>query len=61
MWCKKCKIIMGTGTEYHPKKDNRDKGYRRYHECRRCGEKIFTKEPNFQESINKVSEKCRNK
>ncbi len=61
MWCKKCMIVMRAGTEYYPKIDNKGKGYRRYYECRRCGKKIFTKEPNLQECINKGLEKSSGK
>ena len=61
MFCKRCMTVMGTGTEYYPKKDDRDKGYRRYHKCKKCGDKVYTKEPNFQECMNKASEKSRNR
>ena len=61
MICKRCMTIMRSGTEYHPKKDDKDKGYSRFHLCKKCGDKVYTKEPNFQDCLNKASEKCRNK
>lgn len=54
MLCKTCMTVMKTGTAYHPKKDERDSGYKRFHECKKCGDKIFTNEPNFQEFMNKA-------
>lgn len=59
MWCKRCMNVMRCGTEYHPKKSKDDKGYIRYHKCKICGDKIFTNEPNFQECMNKATEKNR--
>lgn len=61
MLCRNCMRVMSSGTEYHPKKDARDKGYRRFYECKKCGDKVFTKESNFQECMSKASEKCRSK
>lgn len=51
--------VMAVGTTYEQKKDGKP-SHRRYHECRKCHEKVYTKEPNFQECINKALEKCRN-
>lgn len=61
MLCKRCMVVMRIGTEYHPKKNEKDKGFRRFHECKKCGDKVFTKEPNFQECMNKATEKSRNR
>ena len=58
MLCKKCMIVMETGTTYEQKKDNKSSA-RRFHECRKCHDKVYTKEPNFQECMSKASEKCR--
>lgn len=60
MLCKRCMSIMRTGTTYEQKK-NGDYSHRRYYECRKCKNKIYTKEPNFQVYMCKASEKCRNK
>lgn len=53
MLCKDCMIVMKTGTEYYPKKNIKDKGYKRFYKCKKCGDKIYTKEPNFQECMKK--------
>lgn len=57
MLCKKCMIVMEAGTQYHPKKGEKDKGYHRFYRCKKCGNKIFTKEPNFQECMRRELEK----
>jgi len=57
MICKKCGIVMESGTEYNPKRDNRDKGYRRYSKCRKCCNKIYNSSPNFQEILGNESVK----
>lgn len=59
--CKKCMTVMETGTEYYPKKDKRDRGYKRFYECKKCNDKIFTKEPNFQEYMNRATDENVNK
>ena len=40
---------MRTGTEYHSGENGGEKRYRRFYECKKCRDKIYTKEPNFQE------------
>lgn len=60
MICKRCMIVMGTGTRYKQKKDGKSSA-ERFHECKKCHDKIYTKEPNFQEYMSKVSEKYRNR
>ena len=31
MWCKNCNLMLSvTGTSYHKKENNNDKGYKRY-------------------------------
>lgn len=57
MLCRKCLTVMESGTEYYPKKDDRDKGYRRFRKCKKCHKKIYTKESNFQELIVKSLKK----
>lgn len=53
-------IVMETGTTYEQKKDGKPSA-RRFCECKKCHDKVYTKEPNFQEYMNRASEKCRNK
>lgn len=53
-------IVMGTGTTYEQKKDGKSSA-RRFHECKRCHDKVYTKEPNFQEFMDKASKKSRNR
>ena len=53
--------VMGTGTTYEQKKGEDKPSARRFHECKKCGDKIYTKEPNFQECMNNAAEKSRNK
>lgn len=50
--------VMGTGTTYERRKDDGKPLARRFHECKKCHDKVYTKEPNFQECISKASEKC---
>lgn len=56
MVCKRCMTVMATGTTYEQKKDGKSSA-RRFHECKKCGDKIYTKEPNFQEYLNKAFRK----
>lgn len=60
MLCKKCMFVMETGTTYEQNKDGKPSA-KRFHECKRCHDKVYTKETNFQEYMNKASEKCRNR
>lgn len=60
MLCKRCMTVMGTGTTYEQCRDGKASA-RRFHECKKCHDKVYTKEPNFQECICKASEKCRNR
>lgn len=48
---------MGTGTTYEQRKDNGKSFARRFHECKKCGDRVYTHEPNFQECMNKASGK----
>lgn len=61
MLCRRCLIVMETGTEYYPRKNEKDKGYRRFYKCKKCHKKLYTKESNFQELIMKSLEKSRNR
>lgn len=60
MQCKRCMTVMKTGTTYEQKKDGKPSA-RRFHECKKCHDKVYTKEPNFQEYMSNASEKCRNR
>lgn len=60
MLCKRCMTVMGTGTTYEQSRDGKSSA-RRFYECKKCHDKVYTKEPNFQECMSKASEKCRNK
>lgn len=60
MLCKRCMTIMGTGTTYEQNEDGNQLA-RRFHECKKCHDKVYIKELNFQECISKASEKCRNR
>ena len=53
MICKDCGIVMESGTEYNPKRNNKDKGYKRYNRCRKCHNIIYNNFPNFQEILAK--------
>lgn len=59
MLCKRCMTVMGTGTTYEQRKDGKSSA-RRYYECKKCHDKVYTKEHNFQECMNKVTDGCRN-
>lgn len=52
--------VMATGTTYEKRRDGKSSA-KRFHECKRCHDKFYTKEPNFQECMNKASDRCRNK
>lgn len=61
MLCKRCLTVMGTGTSYEQKKGQDKPSHRRYFECGKCHDKIYTNAPNFQEIMRNESEKSRNK
>lgn len=60
MLCKRCMSVMNTGTTYEQKRNGRSLS-RRFCECKKCHDKVYTKEPNFQECMNKMSGKWRNR
>lgn len=60
MLCKNCMIVMSMGTAYEQTK-NGGSSAKRFHECKKCHDKIYTKEPNFQECLNRVSKKRKNR
>lgn len=55
MLCKRCMTVIRTGTTYEQGKGGKTSA-RRFHECKKCHGKVYTKEPNFQDYINKASE-----
>lgn len=62
MWCRKCNVIMSiSGTSYEPKKNNDDKGYRRYDECPRCHHRKYYNGLNFQEVMDNEIQKNRSR
>ena len=52
--------VMEAGTTYEQSRDGRSLT-KRFRKCKKCGDKVYTREPNFQECMKKASEKCRNK
>lgn len=52
--------VMEPGTTYEKGKDGKPSA-RRFHECKKCHDKVYTKEHNFQEFLNNTTEKCRNR
>lgn len=53
--------VMEAGTRYEQNKDNGKSLARRYYECKKCKDRVYTKEPNFQEYINNAMERNKNK
>ena len=51
--------VMATGTTYEQRRDGKSSA-RRFHECKKCHDKVYTKEHNFQECMNKATDECRN-
>lgn len=47
---------MKSGTSYGQNKDSKFSA-KRFHECKKCHDKIYIKELNFQECMNRVTEK----
>lgn len=60
MLCKRCMTVMETGTTYKQNKYGKP-STKRFHECKKCHDKVYTKEINFKEYMGKASEKCRNR
>lgn len=61
MLCKRCMTVMKSGTTYEQKKDGDKTFARRFYKCNKCHDKVYTKEPNFQEYMSKALDKCRKK
>lgn len=49
MLCKRCKFVMRTGTRYEQRKGRNRPFYRRFYECKKCGDRVYTNNPSFQE------------
>lgn len=61
MLCRKCMIIMDSGTRYEKRKGQDKPSHKRYFECGKCHSRIYTNTHNFQEVLVKESKKNRNK
>lgn len=60
MLCKICMNVMETGITYEQNKERKSSA-KRFYECKKCHDKIYTKELNFHKFLSKASERCRNK
>ena len=58
MICSKCNILMKSGTRYE--REDEKSLTRRFHECKKCHNRIYTRKSNFQEYMSKVPKMCRN-
>lgn len=61
MLCKRCVTVMGAGTTYERRKGDNNPLVRRFYECKKCRDRVYTKEPNFQECINDALVKNKNR
>lgn len=52
--------VMETGTTYEQNKEGKPSA-KRFYKCKKCHDKVYTKEPNFQECMSKASDKCKNR
>lgn len=52
---------MKTGTSYQQKKNDKDKGWKRYNECPKCHMKLYNNSPNFQEVLKQTMENNKRK
>ena len=57
MLCRRCMTAMRTGTRYEQRKGQDRPSHRRYFECGKCRDRVYTNSPNFQEAMVKASEK----
>lgn len=62
MLCELCMAAMGAGTRYEQNKGGKSSA-RRYYECKnkKCGYRVYVKESDFQEGMNRISEKRGNR
>lgn len=61
MLCRRCNSIMKTGTRYEQRKGQTRLSHKRYFECRKCHDRVYTNTSNFQELLVKEKDKNRNK
>ncbi len=61
MLCKRCMTVMRTGTRYEQNKGQNRPSHRRYFECNKCHDMVYTNALNFQEMLMKESDKSRNR
>ena len=54
--CRYCKVEMIPGTTYRRKRNKNDKGCKRFHECPKCKDKVYTNTANFQEMLERTIE-----
>ena len=57
MLCKRCMVVMSAGTRYEREGDKNQPSHKRYFECGKCHDRVYTNVPNFQELLVKESEK----
>lgn len=50
---------MGAGTRYEQRKERDKPSHRRYFECGKCHDRIYTNSANFQEMLKRESKKNR--
>ena len=60
MLCKRCMTVMGSGTIYEQRGHDRPL-HKRYFECKKCHDRVYTNAPNFQEYLDNASSRNRNK
>ena len=56
MLCKRCMTVMKSGTSYEQKQGQGKPSHRRYYECVKCHDRVYSNAPNFQEMIEKDRE-----
>lgn len=61
MLCKKCMIVMVSGTRYEQNKKQGNPLHRRFFECGKCHDRVYANIPNFQEMLTRELYKSRNK
>lgn len=47
-------VVMRTGTSYEQSRDGKPLS-KKFHECKKCHDKVYVNEPNFQECMIKAS------
>lgn len=59
MLCKRCMVVMGTGTRYEQGRGKNKPSYKRFFECNECHDRVYVNTLNFQEVLAKESSKNR--